>query len=133
MATDDRSRDLDIVPHRLSVVLMLGLALWILTGAAILGFVLWKNVPNWHSRVTAFEAYVVVAAAVSIWGCSRSWRIQLRTDNHGVTVRNFLRTHRIGWSEVSRFTDGSVKLFDEHHWTLGIVLRDGRVITDRRL
>lgn len=125
METDDRSSDLKIDLRKFGVVLMLG----ILAVAAICSYALWKRLPNWwHGRVTAFEAYVVVAAIVSIWSCSRTWRIQLRTDNHGITVRNFLRTHRIGWSEVRRFTDGSVNLFNSRYWALGIVLRDGRVI-----
>jgi hypothetical protein len=83
-----------------------------------------------RGHVLAAVAYLVVAAALSIWGCSRGWRIGLRLGDDGVTVRNFLRTYRIGWPEVRCFADGSVSRGESGRvWALSIVLRDGRVVT----
>ena len=72
-------------------------------------------------------AYLVIVTAGLVWASWRGWRIALRMDDSGVTVRNFLRTYRFGWSEVRRFEDGSCvggesRLF----WALKIVLHDGR-------
>jgi hypothetical protein len=57
----------------------------------------------------------------------RGWwtRTRLRFDDDGITVRNVLRTYRIGWDQVRWFRDGQV----ERGWALSIVLHDGRVIT----
>lgn len=75
-------------------------------------------------------AYLVIAAAGSVWGCSRAWRIGLRLGDDGVMVRNLRRTYRIGWPEVASFADGSVNGGEAGRlWALGIVLRDGRVVT----
>jgi hypothetical protein len=76
-------------------------------------------------------AYLVVAAAVSIGGCSRGWRIGLRLGDDGVMVRNLRPTYRIGWPEVACFADGSVNGFADGSvndgnaaglWALGIAL-----------
>ena len=56
----------------------------------------------------AVIAYLILVAAVLIVGCLRSWRMGLSMDNHGVTIRNYFRTYRAGWGEVSRFADGAV-------------------------
>jgi len=82
-------------------------------------------------QAPAAVAYLVIAAAVSIWGCSRAWRIGLRLNgNGGLTVRNYRHTYRIGWPEVRCFTDGSVNGGNAGRlWALSIVLRDGRVVT----
>jgi FtsH-binding integral membrane protein len=39
-----------------------------------------------RGHILAAVAYLVLAAAVSVWG---GWRMRLRLDDHGVTVRNF--------------------------------------------
>ena len=84
--------------------------------------------PRGHLPATV--GYLVIAAAVSIWGCSRGWRIGLRLGDDGLTVRNYRHTYRIGWPEVRRFADGSVYGGgDGRFWALSIVLRDGRVVT----
>jgi uncharacterized protein DUF2510/putative regulator of septum formation len=45
-------------------------------------------------------------------------------------VRNYFRTYRIGWPEVRCLADGSVHGGQAGRlWALGIVLRDGRVVT----
>jgi len=83
-----------------------------------------------RGRLLAAVAYLVIAAAVSIWGCSRAWRIGLRLGEDGATVRNYFRTYRIGWPEVRCFADGSVNGGQAGRlWALGLVLRDGRVVT----
>jgi hypothetical protein len=82
--------------------------------------------PLW---VTIAAGVIVVAAAIG--GCFRGSRVGLRIDASGVTIRNFFRTHRIGWSEVDRFADGTVlsagrghyDLYDAY-WALRVVLRD---------
>ena len=82
-----------------------------------------------HVRVAA----IVILVAVGIGGCFRGWRMGLRIDASGVTIRNFFRTHRIGWREVARFADGSVLSLvargNEPYaicWALRVVLRDER-------
>jgi hypothetical protein len=83
-----------------------------------------------RGHIPAAVAYLVIAAAVSIWGCSRGWRMGLRLGDDGVTVRNYRHTYRIGWPEVRCFADGSVNGGHAgRRWALGIVLRDGRVVT----
>jgi hypothetical protein len=83
-----------------------------------------------QGHVLATVAYLVIVAAVSIWGCSRGWRIGLRLSDDGVTVRNYFHTYRISWPEVRCFADASVNGGQAgRRWALGIVLRDGRVVT----
>jgi hypothetical protein len=45
-------------------------------------------------------------------------------DDHGVTVRNYFRTYRINWAEVSRFADGAglIPAEGKAPWALAIVL-----------
>jgi len=74
----------------------------------------------------------VILVAAAIGGCFRGWRIGLRIDASGVTIRNFFRTHRIGWREVDRFADGAVLSLGggndlyEAYWVLRVALRDER-------
>jgi hypothetical protein len=49
---------------------------------------------------------------------------RLRLDDTGITYRNFLRTHRIGWDQVRWFRDGEA----DARWRLRMVLRDGHAI-----
>lgn len=57
---------------------------------------------------------------------------RVRFDDRGVTVRNLFRTHRIGWAEVRRFTDGSVLGPDERGWwALAVALHNGRTVLAR--
>ncbi len=100
--------------------------------AILPGLMLMQNSPTLLPRghIAAAVAYLVIAAAVSIWGCARAWRIRLRLGDDGVTVRNYRRTYRIGWPEVRCFADGSVNGGNAGRlWALGIVLRDGRMVT----
>ena len=52
--------------------------------------------PHWvrHAPRPAVVTYLVILTALLIWGCVRGWRIGLRADHDGVTVRNFFRTYR---------------------------------------
>jgi hypothetical protein len=75
-------------------------------------------------------AYLVLVAAATIWGCARSWRMEVRMDDHSVTVRNYFRTYRISWAEVRRFADGAgrIPLEGKKPWAFAVVLQ-GRTIT----
>jgi len=101
--------------------------LWWLAGAAA---VLVVAVSAWVTTYLWVAAGVILVAAPM--GYFRSSRIGLRTDAGGVTIRNFFRTHRIGWREVDRFADGSVLSLGrgndlyERYWALRVVLRDER-------
>jgi len=53
-----------------------------------------------HIPLAGAVAYLTVVGAVSVWGCSRGWRMALRMDDFGVTVHNYFRTYRFAWSEV---------------------------------
>ena len=89
-----------------------------------------QNVP----AVAAFLAGIAVVIWGCIWGCTRGWRMGVRFDDHGVTVRNFLRTYPFGWAEVRRFEDGLIHETrgeggSLYFWALKVVLHDGRVVT----
>jgi hypothetical protein len=47
---------------------------------------------------------------------------RVRFDDRGIMVRNYFRTYRIGWAEVSRFTD----CWGQWGWDLGVALHNGR-------
>ena len=88
--------------------------------------------PHWvtHAPRPAIVAYLVILAAVLTWGCLRGWRIGLRVDQDGVTVRNFVRTHRFTLAEVDCFTDGLSRGGEaKYWWALCVVPRDGRAVT----
>jgi hypothetical protein len=63
----------------------------------------------------------------------RACRHGVRFDDGGVTVRNFYRTQKLNWLDVSRFTDGKIGVLVEgstsYFWAVQIVLHDGRSIT----
>jgi hypothetical protein len=77
-------------------------------------------------RVPAVAAYLAVAGLVVTWRICVSG---VRFDDQGITVRNFFRTYRLSWPEVSEFTDGAASLGEETLWALKIMLRDGRTVT----
>ena len=53
-----------------------------------------KWTPKWamHVAGTAFTAVLAVVAVAVICGWVRAWRMGLRLDSQGVTVRNYFRT-----------------------------------------
>jgi len=53
-----------------------------------------------------------------------AWPTRLRLDDQGITYRNFLRTHQIGWDQVRWLRDGA----NGRNWVLCIVLHNGREI-----
>jgi hypothetical protein len=61
-----------------------------------------------------------------------SGRIGSLQFDQGVTVRNLFRTHRVGWGEVRRFTDGYLGGGDNQGsagwWALAVVLHNGRTV-----
>ncbi len=105
------------------------IALTIMLGSlAILGPL--NKYPHWAKHLLTVIAYVILVAAGVVWGCSRGWRMSLRMDRHGVTIRNYFRTYRAGWAEVSSFGDGAVNAgASGRKWALSVILRDGRSIT----
>jgi DivIVA domain-containing protein len=93
-----------------------------------------SNGPHWvrHAPRPAVVTYLVILAAALIWGCVRGWRIGLRVDHDGVTVRNFFRIYRFSLADVSYFSDGAALGGESQHWwALCVVLRDGRTVTAR--
>lgn len=90
--------------------------------------------PQWlrHAPRPAVVTYLVIVTVALIWGCLRGWRIGLHIDDNGVTIRNFFRTHRFAWPEVSHFADGSAFGGESKSWwALSVVLRDGSVVIAR--
>jgi hypothetical protein len=89
-------------------------------------FPVWvKNAPR-----SAADVYLVIVATALILGCYRGWRLALHFDVSGVTVRNYFRTYRIGWSEVSCFADGNAGLATSQGfaWALSVVTRERRPV-----
>ena len=72
---------------------------------------------------------MALLVAVSVWATLRGWRMGLRIDDQGVTIRNFNRTYQLGWNEVSHFRDGAgLKKGTTPQWALSVVLQDGEAI-----
>jgi hypothetical protein len=84
-----------------------------------------RNAPR-----SAIDVYVVIVAVALIWGCYRGWRLALRLDGQGVTVRNYFRTYHIGWSELSNLADGNAGLAIQGNfaWALTAVTRGRRPV-----
>jgi hypothetical protein len=89
---------------------------------------------NKDSRPPLIAIAVALPIALVI-GCSRALLLGMRMDESGVTVRNFWETRKISWPDVSHLGDGHVFLGSKEQlgpgnvWALGVVLRDGRVIS----
>jgi hypothetical protein len=78
-----------------------------------------------HPPLLAVAADLIIFA-VLIWSLYRPWHMGVRFGDHGVTVRNYLRTYRASWADVSSFTDGTT---DGNEWALTVMRRDGRGFT----
>jgi Bacterial PH domain len=92
----------------------------------IMGWILGNShLPLW-AKVTC----LAVRGGVLIWGFARAWRVALRIDEHGLTIRNHLRTHRVSWPEVRCLSDHMLDpARGPQLWALCVVLRDGRRVT----
>lgn len=55
--------------------------------------------------VADLAVFAIVSAWVLYWG----FRLGVRFDDHGITIRRTFRTDRYTWPEVSRFADGRYK------------------------
>jgi hypothetical protein len=84
-----------------------------------------KHVPF----VLAVVADLAVVAIVSAWVLYLGFRLGVRFDDQGVTVRRFFRADRFSWPEVSRFADGCIETQGGKSWALDVVLVDGRAVT----
>ena len=90
--------------------------------------------PGQHIPVAAaMLAAIAVALWGCVWGCARGWRMGVRLDDDGVTIRNFLGAYRFSWAEVRRFADGLIHETGEggssYFWALQVETHDGRVVT----
>jgi len=97
------------------VYLLISGCAWV-PGLAGLGVLIWLY------PAIGLACVAVVAVAVA-WGCVRALRMEVRFDDCGITVRNFWRTRRLFWEDVSRFTDGG-----HDWWALKIERHNGRPI-----
>ena len=70
-------------------------------------------------------ACLIVLVIVLAWLCVRLARMSVRFDESGVTIRNFWRTRRLRWGQVSHLADGGIGW----EWALRVVGRDGRTVT----
>lgn len=61
-----------------------------------------------HSGGAVTLAVAAALVCALAYGYRRVWRMGLRMDAQGATVRNLWRTHKISWPEVSHLGDGSV-------------------------
>jgi hypothetical protein len=105
--------------------------MWAVVGVPLLGIIAVLGVPGHWRQDARYLAVVAFASSLLFY---RFWRMGARFDDHGVKIRGFLRTDRVGWPEVSHFADGVTRVgvggekFRDC-WALVIVLRDGRTIT----
>jgi len=79
--------------------------------------------------VLAVAADLAVVAIASAWVLYRGFRLGVRFDDHGVTVRKVLQVDRYSWPEVARFADGSYQTDGGRIWALDVVLVDGQAVT----
>lgn len=84
---------------------------------------------NWQAPDLA--AYLVAVASVAASLIYRGWHTGVRFDTHGLTIRSFFRTRRIGWQQVSHFANGRTYVMSEsgYLWALDVVRHDGRAVT----
>jgi DivIVA domain-containing protein len=100
------------------------------TVAVVVAFA--QPTPQWARHTPSLAAYLAVVASVAALLIYRGWRTGVRFDGHGLTIRYFFWTRRLGWHEVSRFADGCTGGLGEgagQVWAVDVVLRDGRVVT----
>ena len=79
-------------------------------------------------------AVCIVAALEGILLLYQARRHGVRFDDSGITVRNFYRTHKLSWHDVSRFTDGQFLIGGDagpgaYSWVVEIVLNNGHSVT----
>jgi hypothetical protein len=103
-----------------------GVVLWPLTADR---YRLGTGAIKWAMHVpgTAFTAVLAVVIVAVIWGWARAWRMGLHLHSQGATVRNYFRTYRFGWAEVTSFVDGSA--IKKDYWALSLLAADGRAAT----
>jgi DivIVA domain-containing protein len=100
------------------------------TVAVIVAFA--QPTPQWARHASSLAAYLAVVASVAALLIYRGWRTGVRFDGHGLTIRYFFWTRRLGWHEVSRFADGCTGGLGEgagQVWAVDVVLCDGRFVT----
>ncbi len=100
------------------------IGLWYWFGSFLVALAV-RNLHEKHTPPLAVAADVVIFA-VLIWTLYRPWHLGVRLGDRGVTVRNYFRTHRARWAEVSAFTDGTTS---GEKWALTVMLHNGRGIT----
>lgn len=80
-------------------------------------YLLTQQSPRWAPRLVLNvppvigTGWLAIVALALICGFARSWRMGLCMDDQRVTVRNYFRTYRFAWPEVTGFVDGSVTTF----------------------
>lgn len=84
--------------------------------------------------MAAVEANLGAAALILVWGCFRALRLGVLIGDRGVVVRNFFRTYRLTWSQVTGFADGSARSYGDDgralgYWALNVVIAGGRAVT----
>jgi Bacterial PH domain len=63
------------------------------------------------------------------WLLVRIWRMTLRIDDDGMTIRNPLRTHHLNWCEINHVTDHTYNNGESTvRWRVVVILSDGHQI-----
>jgi len=108
-----------------------GIALTLAAGVVV-ALIPWQKFPNQvkHLPVPGIATYLALVTIATVVGCFRGWRMGLVMDQHGATIRNYLRSYRFGWHEVNCLADGSAYGgAGGWQWALSLMLHDGRTIT----
>lgn len=109
------------------VVIQASKAVRIYSGLFGVGFFVLVVLNAFATKKVGLSAVPLVLVALGAVVCLRIFRTSLVADQRGVTIRNYLKTYRLRWSDVGDFRlDPPATRLDG--WEMSVVRSDGRPI-----
>lgn len=109
------------------VVIQASKAVRIYSGLFGVGFFVLVVLNAFATKKVGLSAVPLVLVALGAVVCLRIFRTSLVADQRGVTIRNYLKTYRLSWSDVGDFRlDPPATRLDG--WEMSVVRSDGRPI-----